>query len=243
MNRPSYFISDLHLSPNDSATVLAYQQFMSTTARKAERLYILGDLFEYWFGDDQLDDAFYADQVTHIAAVAQSGVEVYFMAGNRDLLISKRFARTAQLTLLPDPSLIELQGLKIILAHGDLYCTDDVAYQRYRRIAHNRIVQFIWLNLPKKIRDKQINNLRNKSKKANQYKDKTIMDVNVQAIETALKCSPAKVLIHGHTHRPAQHQHENGIRWVLPDWKEGRGGYLSCIDGQLKLHSLDGNLN
>nr|WP_314899800.1 UDP-2,3-diacylglucosamine diphosphatase [uncultured Deefgea sp.] len=238
MTQPSYFISDLHLSPNDSATVLAYQQFMSTTAREAERLYILGDLFEYWFGDDQLEDAFYAEQVAHIAAVAKSGVDVYFMGGNRDLLISKRFARAAQLTLLPDPTLIELQGQSIMLAHGDLYCTDDIAYQRYRRLAHNRIVQFIWLNLPKKVRDQQINNLRNKSKKANQNKDKMIMDVNAQAIEKALKQSTAKILIHGHTHRPAQHQHENGIRWVLPDWQDGRGGYLSCIGGQLKLHKL-----
>ncbi|QZA77972.1 UDP-2,3-diacylglucosamine diphosphatase [Deefgea tanakiae] len=238
MTQPSYFISDLHLSPNDSATVHTFQQFMSTTARDAERLYILGDLFEYWFGDDQLEDAFYAEQVAHIAAVAKSGVDIYFMGGNRDLLISKRFARAAQLTLLPDPTLIELQGQSIILAHGDLYCTDDVAYQRYRRLAHNRIVQFIWLNLPKKVRDQQINNLRNKSKKANQNKDQMIMDVNAQAIEKALKQSTAKILIHGHTHRPAQHQHENGIRWVLPDWQDGRGGYLSCIGGQLKLHKL-----
>ena len=235
MTQPSYFISDLHLSPNDSATVLAFQQFMSTTARDAERLYILGDLFEYWFGDDQLEDAFYAEQVAHIAAVAKSGVDIYFMGGNRDLLISKRFARAAQLTLLPDPTLIELQGQSIILAHGDLYCTDDVAYQRYRRLAHNRIVQFIWLNLPKKVRDQQINNLRNKSKKANQNKDKMIMDVNAQAIEKALKQSTAKILIHGHTHRPAQHQHENGIRWVLPDWQDGRGGYLSCIGGLIYI--------
>jgi len=238
MTRPSYFISDLHLSPNDEATVLAFQQFMRTTAREAERLYILGDLFEYWFGDDQLDDPFYAEQVEQIAAVAQSGVQIYFMGGNRDLLISKRFARAAQLTLLSDPSIIELQGLNIILAHGDLYCTDDVAYQRYRRLAHNRIVQFIWLNLPKKIRDQQINKLRNKSKKANQYKNKTIMDVNTQAIESALQRSPAKILIHGHTHRPALHQHTNGIRWVLPDWQHGRGGYLSCIDGQLTMNEL-----
>lgn len=238
MTRPSYFISDLHLSPNDTATVLAYQQFMRTTAREAERLYILGDLFEYWFGDDQLSDEFYAEQVKQIAAVAKSGVQVYFMGGNRDLLTKKRFARAAQLTLLPDPTVIELQGLKIILAHGDLYCTDDIAYQRYRRLAHNPIIQFIWLNLPSKIRDQQINKLRDKSKKANQYKNKAIMDVNPAAIESELKRSPAKILIHGHTHRPALHQHEHGIRWVLPDWKDGTGGYLSCQDGQLKLMQL-----
>lgn len=238
MTRPTYFISDLHLSPNDAATVRAYQQFMSSTALEAENLYILGDLFEYWFGDDQLDDPFYAEQVSYIAAVANSGVQVYFMSGNRDLLIGKRFARTAQLTLLPDPSVINLHGQSILLAHGDLYCTDDVAYQRFRRVARNPIVQFIWLNLPKKVRDKQINKLRNKSKKANQNKNKMIMDVNLQTIESALKQSSAKILIHGHTHRPAQHQHENGTRWVIPDWKEGRGGYLSCIDGQLNLHLL-----
>ncbi|MGL6039942.1 MAG: UDP-2,3-diacylglucosamine diphosphatase [Deefgea sp.] len=238
MNKPSYFISDLHLSPSDSATVHAYQQFMSSTAREAERLYILGDLFEYWFGDDQLNDAFYAEQVGHIAAVAQSGVDVYFMGGNRDLLVGKRFARAAQLTVLPDPTVIELQSQHIILAHGDLYCTDDLAYQRFRRIAHNPIVQFIWLNLPRKVRDKQINNLRNKSKQANQNKNKMIMDVNLQAIEAELEQSTAKILIHGHTHRPAQHQHEHGIRWVIPDWKNGQGGYLSCIDGQIQSHQL-----
>ncbi|WP_035854188.1 UDP-2,3-diacylglucosamine diphosphatase [Deefgea rivuli] len=236
MTHPSLFISDLHLSPSDATTVNAYQQFMASIALEAENLYILGDLFEYWFGDDQLDDPFYAEQVACIAAVAKSGVNVYFMGGNRDLLVGKRFARAAQLTVLPDPSVITLQGQAIILAHGDLYCTDDLAYQRYRRVAHNPIVQFIWLNLPKKFRDQQINKLRAKSQSANKMKDRAVMDVNWQAIETELKRSPAKILIHGHTHRPAHHQHENGVRWVIPDWKEGQGGYLSCIDGQLSLH-------
>ena len=210
---------------------------MRSIALEAENLYILGDLFEYWFGDDQLDDAFYAEQVACISAVAQSGVKVYFMAGNRDLLISKRFARAAQLTLLPDPSLITLQGQAMILAHGDRYCTDDLAYQRYRRIAHNPLVQFIWLHLPKKVRDTQINKLRAKSQSANKMKDRTIMDVNWQTIEIELKRSSAKILIHGHTHRPARHQHQNGVRWVIPDWKNGQGGYLISIDGQLSLHT------
>lgn len=236
MTRPTYFISDLHLSPSDTSTVAAYQQFMASIALDAENLYILGDLFEYWFGDDQLDDAFYAAQVACIAAVAHSGVKVYFMGGNRDLLISKRFARAAQLTLLPDPSPITLQGQPMILAHGDRYCTDDLAYQRYRRIAHNPIVQFIWLHLPKKVRDQQINKLRMKSQQANKNKNQMIMDVNLQAIEAELARSPAKILIHGHTHRPARHQHHHGVRWVIPDWKDGQGGYLSCIDGQLSLH-------
>lgn len=237
MTRPIYFISDLHLSPSDSKTVAAYQQFMCSLARDAESLYILGDLFEYWLGDDQLEEPFYAEQIACIAAVAVSGVKVYFMGGNRDLLAGKRFAKAAQLILLPDPTVIQLQDQAIILAHGDLYCTDDLAYQRYRRIAHHPLIQFIWLHLPKIFRDQQIKKLRAKSQTANQSKDRSIMDVNWQAIEMAFKRSAANTLIHGHTHRPAQHQHENGIRWVIPDWKDGKGGYVSSHNGKIDLHT------
>ncbi|MCB5197065.1 UDP-2,3-diacylglucosamine diphosphatase [Deefgea salmonis] len=237
MTQATYFISDLHLSPSDAPTVQAYQQFMRhIVASKAEYLYILGDLFEYWLGDDQLDEPFYAEQVAEIAAVAQTGVKVFFMAGNRDLLVGRRFASSAQLTVLPDPSLIYLQGQAILLGHGDRYCTDDIAYQRYRRLTHNPIVQWIWLHLPKKIRDQQIANLRLKSQKSNKNKNRMIMDVNLASIETELQRSPARVLIHGHTHRPAQHQHQHGIRWVIPDWKKGHGGYLLSQHGQISLH-------
>ncbi|WP_373974557.1 UDP-2,3-diacylglucosamine diphosphatase [Chitinibacter sp. SCUT-21] len=240
MTRATLFISDLHLGPHDPATVAAFRQFLAGPARQADALYILGDLFEYWLGDDQLDDAFYGDIARDIAQLKSANVAVYFMAGNRDFLPGQRFAQAAQLTIIPDPSIIELGGQTILLAHGDAYCTDDVGYQRYRKLARNRLVQWIWLNLPRRIRDREAQKLRNKSKAMNQHKSQMIMDVNNAAIEAALKKYATKVLIHGHTHKPFTHQYPTGLRYVLPDWHLGEGGYLAHDGQQLRLLRLDG---
>ena len=238
MTKPTIFISDLHLSPADMATVDAFARFMASTARTADSLYILGDLFEYWLGDDQLAEPFYAEQVGHIAAVAASGVKVYFMAGNRDILPGKDFALAAQLQILPDPSIIHLNGSPILLAHGDRYCTDDLAYQRFRRITHNPVIQWLWLHLPRSIRTQQVAKLRAKSQQMNQSKAKAIMDVNSAAIEAELIRSGVATMIHGHTHRPARHEQQHGVRWVLPDWHAGQGGYLQLTDAGWELLTL-----
>jgi UDP-2,3-diacylglucosamine hydrolase len=240
MNRPTLFISDLHLSPADPATVAAFRDFLAGTARTAQALYILGDLFEYWLGDDQLDDAFYGDLLREIATLQQANVAVYFMAGNRDFLPGQRFAQTAKLTILPDPSLVTIDGQRLLLAHGDAYCTDDLAYQRYRKLARNRVVQWIWLHLPRRVRNREAEKLRAKSKAMNQQKSMAIMDVNEDAIASELQKYTTPVLIHGHTHKPHLHLYPQGQRWVLPDWHQGQGGYLQHDQQGLQLKTLQG---
>lgn len=244
MTRATLFISDLHLGPHDPATLAAFRQFLAGPARQADALYILGDLFEYWLGDDQLDDAFYGDIARDIAQLKNANVAVYFMAGNRDFLPGQRFAQAAQLTIIPDPCVIELGGQAILLAHGDAYCTDDVGYQRYRKLARNRLVQWIWLNLPRRIRNREAEKLRNKSKAMNQRKSMKIMDVNAAAIQAAFRKYHTKVLIHGHTHKPDIHTYPEGLRYVLPDWHQGKGGYAAINQGEIKLYrQLNEELN
>ncbi len=240
MTRPTLFISDLHLSPADPATVAAWQTFLRTTATQAAALYILGDLFEYWLGDDQLSDPFDAAIAADLLALVAQGVAVYFMPGNRDFLPGPRFAAASGVQILPDPTLIELDGERILLAHGDAYCTDDVAYQRYRRLARNRLVHWLWLHTPRRWRDQQAAKLRARSQQMNRVKSADIMDVNPAAITAALQAYTTRVMIHGHTHKPARHTYPAGTRWVLPDWHAGAGGYLRWEAGLASLHGLTG---
>ncbi|QLI82200.1 UDP-2,3-diacylglucosamine diphosphatase [Chitinibacter fontanus] len=236
MTSPTLLISDLHLSPADPATLRAFFTFLYQRAQHASALYILGDLFEYWLGDDQLDDPFYAKIANALAALRQHGVSVYFMPGNRDFLPGPRFAQAAGLSIIPDPSIIQIDGLRVLLAHGDAFCTDDIGYQRYRKLARNRLVQWIWLNLPRRIRNREAEKLRNKSKAMNQRKAMQIMDVNAGAIQTALRKYNTPVLIHGHTHKPDIHEYPEGIRYVLPDWHQGQGGYAAILQGKIQLY-------
>lgn len=233
------FISDLHLSEADPATTDAFRRFLNGRARAASRLYILGDLFNAWIGDDQLAEPYYADIARDIKALAASGVAVYFMHGNRDFLCGKRLEREAGLRIVPDPSVITLDdGKPVLLAHGDAYCTDDVSYMKFRRIVRNRWVQAIWTALPYRWRNRKAGELRAQSSAANQSKMHTIMDVNAAAIEAALRQAGTDVMIHGHTHRPARHDAPFGIRWVLPDWYAGDGGYLQWHDGVWAMRTL-----
>lgn len=237
MTAPTLFIADLHLNPNDPATAAAFRSFLEGPARAAASLYILGDLFDYWLGDDQLDDPFYAEQAAALRMLSTHGVRVHFMPGNRDFLCARRFAAAAGLSIIPDPSIITLDGERLLLAHGDAYCTDDVAYQRFRRVIRNRLLQAIlWHALPKSWRQKKAQQLRERSRQNNRRKDYRIMDVNAAAIDHALEEAGSRRLIHGHTHRPATHEHTQGLRHVLPDWHDGQGGYLCWQDGQLSQH-------
>ena len=238
MPRPTLLISDLHLSPADPATAQAFDTFISQTAPHAAALYILGDLFEYWLGDDQLDEPFYGAIARQLATLAEHDVAVYFMPGNRDFLPGARFARAAKLTILPDPSCVSIAGQRVQLAHGDAYCTDDIGYQRYRKLARNKLVQWLWLNLPRKLRDREAARLRSKSRAMNRHKAQSIMDVNAEAIEKAL--ADTGVLIHGHTHKPSITRYPNGVRWVLPDWYQGHGGYLQIDKQDMRVLQLDG---
>ena len=215
--------------------------FLESAARKADQLYILGDFFEYWAGDDDIDDPFNRSIVNALAALASSGAAVYLMHGNRDFLIGEAFCQTSGATLLPDPSLIELNGTRTLLMHGDTLCTDDVEYQNFRKQVRDPRWQQQFLSQPLVQRKVIIEHLRRRSENEKQTKSIDIMDVTPASVDAALREHDYPRLIHGHTHRPALHHHrvdgKNCERWVLTDWYE-QGGYLRCDGSGLKAIRL-----
>ncbi|WP_374355391.1 UDP-2,3-diacylglucosamine diphosphatase [Chitinimonas sp.] len=233
MSRPILFASDIHLSESDPTTIEAFTEFLQGPARQASALYLLGDLFEYWAGDDD-DDALNQRMADQLCALAQGGTAVYLMHGNRDFLIGADFARRAHATLLPDPYCIEAFGLNLLLSHGDQLCTDDLAYQQFRHMVRNQAWQAQFLGLPLPVRKAEIAKVRMASESAKQEKAADIMDVNASAVSKLLAAYPGHHLVHGHTHRPSLSRHEvqHGLRqrWVLPDWYRGKGGYLQVDD-------------
>ena len=221
-------ISDLHLSPERPAVTRAFFAFLHHEARKADALYILGDLFESWIGDD--DPAPLAREVIgELKQLSDSGTQLYFMHGNRDFMIARQFARETGCTIMPEHHLTKLAGQPMLLLHGDTLCTDDVEYQKFRRISRNKIVQFVLRHLPLKKRQKIAANLRRKSMQANANKADNIMDVTPSEVERMMKAYGVKRMIHGHTHRPDRHALPFGERLVLGDWHH-HGWYIR-VDG------------
>lgn len=227
----SLFISDLHLTPERPLPVRLFERFIKEIAPGAQALYILGDFFEAWVGDDALDQPFNLAICETLKSLASSGVEVFFMSGNRDFLAGSKFATAANLTLLADPAEVALHGTPTLLAHGDQFCTDDADYQAFRRLVRDPEWQRQFLAQPLPQRLALANSLRERSEHAKAGKKPQIMDVNPASVEAMLKSHALKRIIHGHTHRPARHelQVDGRIceRWVLPDWYE-TGGYLTC---------------
>jgi len=237
----SLFIADLHLSPELPQAVALFQHFLQETAPQAQALYILGDFFEAWIGDDDLALPFPAAIAAGLRQLTQRGVRLYLMHGNRDFLLGEGFCQASGATLLADPSLIDLYGTPTLLAHGDALCTDDVAYQAFRRQVREPAWQAGFLAKPLAERREMARQLRAQSEREKAAKAMAIMDVNPAAVAAALREHGYPRLIHGHTHRPARHVHEiDGHaceRWVLPDWYEG-GGYLRCDAEGCKAFSL-----
>ena len=226
------FISDLHLCDSRPHITTAFLHFLKNMAINAKSLYILGDLFEYWAGDDDMDNVHHQSIIIAFRTLANHGVKIYLMHGNRDFLIAEGFCQSAQVTLLQDPTLINLYEKKALLSHGDALCTDDVAYQSFRLKVRNPAWQSEFLNHPLQLRQHQIEAIRAYSEQEKSQKSMQIMDVNQEAVEALLKSYDyPELLIHGHTHRPDTHQIElNGhaiTRWVLGDWYE-QGSYLAC---------------
>jgi UDP-2,3-diacylglucosamine hydrolase len=227
------FISDLHLTVERPATNEQFFRFLHEEAARADALYILGDLFEYWVGDDELKDAegdpLGRSVVRALRQLSRSGVATYLMVGNRDFLMGAKFCEASGARFLDDPRVVEIDEKRVLLMHGDTLCTDDVDYQGWRATARSGAWQkaFLAKSLPE--RREAIEALRAKSKAVVQAKPAEIMDVNEGAVREAFRAHGVQLMIHGHTHRPAKHEHEvNGRpcqRWVLPDWY-GRGGYL-----------------
>ncbi|MCX7627365.1 MAG: UDP-2,3-diacylglucosamine diphosphatase [Methylophilaceae bacterium] len=226
------FVSDLHLSHERPHTTRLFLAFLQQQAQHAQALYILGDLFEYWAGDDDLDDAHHRPVIEAMRKLTRSGCKLYFMHGNRDFLIGGDFAHATGAELLADPWRIELCGQTAVLTHGDLLCTDDTDYQNFRVQVRDPLWQQKFLSLPLAERKAQITQLRARSEQEKSYKTAAIMDVAPQAVVELLRQYdyPA-LLIHGHTHRPAHHRIvlDGRIceRIVLPEWGL-RGGYLRC---------------
>jgi len=230
------FISDLHLSEDAPVTVEAFFAFLAGPARNAQALYILGDLFEYWAGDDD-DTPLSARVAAALAALNREGVRTFFMAGNRDFLLGETYARRAALELLTDPILLALDGKPILLNHGDALCTDDLAYQAFRTQVRDPQWQHAFLQQPLAERKRIIEGLRQHSIAAKQEKTADIMDVNDDAVNTLLREHGYPTLIHGHTHRPARHLHQidgrECERWVLSDWHD-HAPYLEWSEGILR---------
>jgi UDP-2,3-diacylglucosamine hydrolase len=227
----SLFISDLHLAPERRRIVEQFFSFLTGAAREAQALYVLGDLFEHWLGDDNTEDPLNRTVAAAFAILAASGTQVYFMHGNRDVLVGPEFARRASATLINDPTLIDLYGTPTLLMHGDTLCIDDIEYLKFRAYAHDAQNQTRFLAQPVSARRTEMEALRVRNVNAKLGKSAQIMDVNSDAVEQALRAARYPRLIHGHTHRPARHLHTvDGHaceRWVLADWYEN-GSYLRC---------------
>jgi len=225
----SLFISDLHLAPERPATVALFLDFLGRQAREAEALYILGDLFDAWMGDDGDQPPSPAIRAA-LRDLAASGTRCAILPGNRDFLIGRRFLADTGCDLLADPTRIDLYGTPTLLMHGDLLCTDDRAYQRFRRIIRHPLVKrlFLWRRLER--RRALAQDYRRRSMAAIAGKPLAIMDVNPDAVLATLRRQDARCLIHGHTHRPADHalslDGQPAHRLVLAEWREGRGEAL-----------------
>ena len=234
----SLFISDLHLTEERPEANERFISFLEDKARDADALYILGDFFEYWIGDDDIVEPFNAVVVGLLRRLTQKGTPVRFMHGNRDFLVGERFCAATGAQLLPDPTVAEIEGVKTLLMHGDTLCTDDVDYQAWRRTARNPAFQAEFLSKPIPERRRLIVQMREKSKEVVQGKPAEIMDVNGDAVREVLRRHDVRRLIHGHTHRPGRHAIEvdgqRCERWVLPDWY-GRGGYIEVASGAPRL--------
>lgn len=229
------FISDLHLCAEHPATTQAFIDFLQRSViGQTERLYILGDLFEYWVGDDDCDDPFNRHIIEVLRGLSDRGIALFFIAGNRDLLIGSEFARRTGMTILPDPYPERFREQTILLSHGDALCTDDTDYQAFRNMVREPKWQEAFLAKPLVERHAMLNDMRRQSESAKKQKSVEIMDVNVGAVEQLFRNSAENLLIHGHTHRPARHQlfidGKPCERWVLPDWdveiRPMRGGGL-----------------
>jgi len=236
------FISDLHLTPQRPEINRAFFAFLAEEARAASELYILGDLFDYWIGDDDLGDGFNASIAAALCDLAETGCVVSFMPGNRDFLLGSGFAAAAGMRVLGDPTRIELSGTPTLLLHGDTLCTDDHAYQAFRAKVHGAAWQRGFLAKTLAERRTIAQGLREESRTEQTLKTDAIMDVAPAAVEQAFREHACTRMIHGHTHRPACHRYmiEGRVceRWVLGAWYSA-GSYLQCDRlGRLSAQAL-----
>ena len=230
MAAPVLIASDLHLDPRRPETLALFQQFLDGPAQEASDLYLLGDVFEVWFGDDAIHPA-YQPLLEGLAALARNGVGIHLQHGNRDFLMGRELARMTGADLLPETTVVELAGEPTLLLHGDALCTDDVEHQAFRAMVLDPQWQAGFLTLSVEERAEQARQAREKSRAGHAEKSDAIMDVNGEAVADAFRSHGVRRMIHGHTHRPAVHDHAvDGApcrRMVLPQWHTS-GGYIRC---------------
>lgn len=226
-------ISDLHLEEQRPDITRAFLDLLGGRARGAEALYILGDFFEVWIGDDAMTP-YQLSICQALRELSDSGTQVFLMHGNRDFLLGKAFCKAAGATLLKDPSVVEFYGEPVLLMHGDSLCTRDEAYQRMRRYLRNPLSLWILRNLPLRTRHKLARKLRNESRAQTRMKANDIVDVTPDEVPRVMQVHGVRTLVHGHTHRPAIHKLQIGEqaakRIVLGDWD--RQGWALQVDEQ-----------
>ena len=234
------FISDLHLEADRPEIGEQFLDFLDEEAADAEALYILGDFFEYWVGDDDPDE-YYASIKRSLRAFTDSGVPVYFMHGNRDFMIGETFAEETGVTILPDPYSLDLFGKRVLLSHGDALCTDDTEYQKVRTMTRNPDWQAMILAKPLEERIAIAKQARARSQDRNKTLSESIVDVNADAVRQTISEYGVEILLHGHTHRPGIHGVEVDDRFakrvVLGDWYD-QGSVLRWDEDGLELSAI-----
>ncbi|HEX8961524.1 MAG TPA: UDP-2,3-diacylglucosamine diphosphatase [Rhodocyclaceae bacterium] len=221
------FVSDVHLHPSRPQTARRFGEFLAE-AQGAAALYILGDLFDAWAGDDDLPDPFNAGVCSALKALVDDGTQVFFLPGNRDFLVREAFAAATGARFLPDESVVDVAGVATLLLHGDTLCTDDRAYADFRAQVRSPQWQRDFLARPLAERKAEIAVLRARSEAGKRVKPAELMDVNPAAVAQAYARHGVARIIHGHTHRMARHAEAGGERWVLPDWDDAHGVALAC---------------
>lgn len=238
----TFFISDLHIDEHHPEATNCLLNFLETQGVTADAIYILGDLFEVWIGDDNATP-FNKVIFSAFKKLTQAGVPMYFMRGNRDFLVGRQFTQLTGVKVLPDPCLIDLYGEPTLLMHGDLLCTDDQKYQAFRRKAHNPLLQKLFLLLPLSWRQHLATKAREKSQQHTQQVNLTIQDVNQAEVEKIMRHYKVNLLIHGHTHRPAVHEfqldNKTVKRVVLNAWHEHGGGLTISSDKIIHSFTLN----
>lgn len=231
------FISDIHLEPIENNRTLTFNNFLEKASDRYEALYILGDLFEYWIGDDE-DNLTISNIKKNLSRLADQGVSLFFIHGNRDFLIGNKFASDTNIKILDDMHIINLNNKKIMLSHGDAFCTDDTDYQKFKNETRNSSWIKSFLKKPLDERLFIADDMRSKSKSANSNKPENIMDTNPKAIEESVIKNEIDILIHGHTHRPEVKYFANGsVKVVLGSW-EDKGWVFEYDSNHFDLRSF-----
>jgi UDP-2,3-diacylglucosamine hydrolase len=243
------FVSDVHLQESMPRTTQAFLDFLQNHGSRTRELYLLGDLFEYWAGDDDLETPYVRQMADALHQLSNAGVALFWLGGNRDFLVSQGFAKATGATLLEEPYVTTIGGNRLVLVHGDAQCTDDVSYMAFRAQVRQPKWQQEFLSMPLAKRKAIIAGMRDQSRAAQREKSYEIMDVNEQAISDLFDSTGTELMIHGHTHRPACHTYAapagERLRYVLPDWDcdtdVPRGGWIAITDGgKIRRIGLDG---